>query len=90
MRYEPTLLVDSVSLREVKRGSRRRSAAIVAASLAGVVALAAWLYPGPGAPTVPVKRGEIVHSVVAVGRVESEEIVEVVPRSAGRIEAVPF
>lgn len=87
--FEPIILVDSLTFGHLQADRRNRVLRRLAwAGLAGagIAALLAW--PRSEGPEGRVRRGDIIHSWVALGRVESESVVEIVPRIVGRIQAV--
>lgn len=66
-----------------------KSALVGFAALAATgAALTAYFLPEEGGEGVAVGRGDIVHTLVALGRVESERTLEIVPKVPGRIAAV--
>lgn len=79
-------------MRKLKQSAERKRRNLWIFILAGVVMLLAIpafvFWPAPQTLTVQVTRGDIVHSVVALGRVEGEKMVEISANLNLRIEAV--
>lgn len=89
MSDEPIIFVGPQTAR--KLATRRRRWPWIVAACAGVavtVATAVLLWPAPSGPTVPVRRGDIVHSFVANGRIETDVTLDVVPRVSARIAQI--
>lgn len=85
---EPIVLVD---LAEAARARRRRRLKIAAACvllLGGGGFLGSLAYPRDGRPQAEARKGDIVHSLVAVGRVESDQTIEIVPKITARIHDI--
>jgi len=89
MSPEPIIIVGARTLRRITGAGRRRALGVAAALAVALLALVAILaYPTHGGPTVAAKRGDIVHSLVAIGRVEADRTFEIVPKIAARIREV--
>jgi len=89
MSDEPYIIVGPHTARRM-RAVRRRWPYLVGAGalLAAAVTAAILLWPRGSGALVAVKRGDIVHSLVAQGRVESETTIDLVPRVTARIAEV--
>lgn len=91
MKDEPYIVVGPNTARMIATGRRRWLVYYVLPGagillLAGL--LAALFWPRSGGPVAVVKRGDIVHSLVGNGRVESESTVEILPRLVAPIAEV--
>ncbi len=89
MSQEPYIVVGPTTARRIRAGRRVWPYLV---SIGGIVLLGALiallLWPRKGWMLVPVKRGDIVHSFVAQGRVETDATIDIVPKVPARIEAV--
>lgn len=90
MTDDPIILLSPATQRLMEQPPSRRWWGTALFGLPVFLAVGAgtlW-YPRSRSDVFVVRRGEIVHSLVALGRVESETTLEVVPRITARIKAV--
>jgi len=90
MSPEPIIILGPKTMRRVLAPApRRRVLAVVGAlSLAAIAITAVIFHPANPGPTVVAKRGDIVHSLVGLGRVEADRTIEIAPRIAARIREI--
>ncbi|MBI2930639.1 MAG: efflux RND transporter periplasmic adaptor subunit [Planctomycetes bacterium] len=88
MSYEPIIMVGPRTMRRLFRGGRRSLMAIGTGALLLIVPLGFAFWPRGAGPSFAVRRADIVHSLVAVGRVETEHTIEIVPKITARIAHV--